>query len=251
MAAISNNLGDYLDDLNSSANAADCMATTHRHVMALGFRNVVFTYAKRPRNIEGDLDNTLRYSSIPKAWETRYHEMGYQNHCPILRESLRGGSLPLIWQQIWDQTERTATQETMVDEAAELGVVDGVSVPIKMPNGDFSAGGISTDEEKTESKKIIGAQLPLIFAMSHYLHAVIALHYLTQTGEEDIPRLTGSEIDCLYWVALGKSTWEISEIHDISENTVKFHLRNILSKLAVNNRPAAVAKAFRLGLIDF
>ena len=62
--------------------------------------------------------------------------------------------------------------------------------------------------------------------------------------------LTVSEGECLQWLAAGKGNWEISEICGISENTVKFHVRNVLVKLGVTNRAAAVAKAFRLGLIE-
>lgn len=226
------------------------MAVTRQHVGTLGFRNIVFTYTHRPRDTDGELPPYLRYSSIPTSWEDRYREMDYQNYCPVYRASLRGGTLPLVWQHVWDRVQTDATQRRMLDEAASHGLASGISIPIRETNGDRVAIGISTDLGDAEARKLIEAHLPLLFLMSHHLHTIMVERYVDQTDCEATGELTARELDCLYWVAVGKSTWEISEIHGISENTVKFHLGNIRDKLDVTTRAAAVAKAFRLGLLE-
>ena len=43
---------------------------------------------------------------------------------------------------------------------------------------------------------------------------------------------------------------ELAERLVVSENTVKYHLRNILDKLHVQNRAQVVAYAVRHGIID-
>lgn len=58
-----------------------------------------------------------------------------------------------------------------------------------------------------------------------------------------IKPLSPKESECLYWVALGKTTQEISHILGLSRHTVNFHIRKCLTKLNVSNRPAAIAKA--------
>ncbi|WP_455827052.1 response regulator transcription factor [Pseudomonas graminis] len=60
--------------------------------------------------------------------------------------------------------------------------------------------------------------------------------------------LTPSELEILRWASEGKTVWEISQIRATSEATVKFHLRNIYSKLEVNNRVQAMNEAARQGL---
>lgn len=61
--------------------------------------------------------------------------------------------------------------------------------------------------------------------------------------------LTEREIDVLRLVALGESNGQIAESLTISVNTVKVHLRNILEKLALENRTQAATYAIRCGLV--
>jgi LuxR family maltose regulon positive regulatory protein len=57
------------------------------------------------------------------------------------------------------------------------------------------------------------------------------------------------ELEVLHLIAAGLSNREIAEKLFISLNTVKTHTKNINSKLDVNNRTRAVAKAKELGLL--
>lgn len=61
--------------------------------------------------------------------------------------------------------------------------------------------------------------------------------------------LTEREVELLNQVALGLPNKAIAQELSISENTVKYHMKNILSKLNVNNRTEAVAHGIRAGLI--
>lgn len=73
---------------------------------------------------------------------------------------------------------------------------------------------------------------------------------LIRQGFSSAPQLSSRESEVLRWAAAGKSNWEVSRILNISERTVKFHLRNIYRKLGVNNRSHAVAEALRLGAVN-
>ncbi|MFN2235051.1 MAG: response regulator [Anaerolineales bacterium] len=66
---------------------------------------------------------------------------------------------------------------------------------------------------------------------------------------ENVDALTKREIQLLYWMVEGYSNREIAKELFISENTVKYHIRNIFQKLEVQNRTEAVAYALREGLI--
>ncbi|MBC5636255.1 response regulator transcription factor [Ornithinibacillus sp. BX22] len=67
--------------------------------------------------------------------------------------------------------------------------------------------------------------------------------------EENIP-LSNRELEVLQLVAKGLSNKEISNTLFISEHTVKSHLKNILSKLHLDNRVQLTSYAFQKGLMD-
>lgn len=62
--------------------------------------------------------------------------------------------------------------------------------------------------------------------------------------------LTPREIETLDLLRRGFSNKDIGQVLDISENTAKFHVKAILSKLEVTDRAEAVAAAFERGLLQ-
>jgi DNA-binding NarL/FixJ family response regulator len=81
----------------------------------------------------------------------------------------------------------------------------------------------------------------------------MASRLFKHVGQQAPPRvepvLSNREVDVLRLVAAGKANREIAESLSISENTVKFHLKNILIKLNVSNRTEAVMVAVKRELI--
>lgn len=64
------------------------------------------------------------------------------------------------------------------------------------------------------------------------------------------PRLSKREMEVLESVACGKGNREIARTLDISEGTIKFHVKSILRKLDVIGRAEAIAVATRRGIIQ-
>lgn len=61
---------------------------------------------------------------------------------------------------------------------------------------------------------------------------------------------SAKETQILTLLASGQPNKAIAQALDISENTVKFHLKHIFTKLSVDNRTAAISAALRLGIVD-
>jgi LuxR family maltose regulon positive regulatory protein len=70
-----------------------------------------------------------------------------------------------------------------------------------------------------------------------------------QNNSRSLEPLTDREKEILIFLANGVSNKEMAARLFVSENTVKFHLKNIYSKLAVASRLQAIASARELGLV--
>ncbi len=71
----------------------------------------------------------------------------------------------------------------------------------------------------------------------------------TQRAPSSVSGLTPREIEVVRLLADGRSSREIGDALFISHRTATTHVTNIFDKLSVDNRAAAVARAFQLGII--
>jgi DNA-binding NarL/FixJ family response regulator len=73
----------------------------------------------------------------------------------------------------------------------------------------------------------------------------------TRPAHEDPDALTDREREVLELMVDGvTSNRQLARRLEVSENTVKFHVRNILDKLHLHNRAQAVSHALRHGMVD-
>ena len=70
-------------------------------------------------------------------------------------------------------------------------------------------------------------------------------------GEDPLAEsLTPRESEVLRLLADGLGNKEIAARMNVSEHTVKFHIRSILGKLGASSRTEAVSRGLRSGLIE-
>lgn len=73
----------------------------------------------------------------------------------------------------------------------------------------------------------------------------------SRTQHQDPDALTNREREVLELMVDGiTANRQLAKRLDVSENTVKFHVRNILDKLHLHNRAQAVSHALRHGMVD-
>jgi LuxR family transcriptional regulator, maltose regulon positive regulatory protein len=80
-------------------------------------------------------------------------------------------------------------------------------------------------------------------------HTDLAARVPGDTGFQPLEPLTDREKQILVYLANGVSNKEMARRIFVSENTVKFHLKNIYSKLAVGSRLQAINAARQMGLL--
>ncbi len=134
---------------------------------------------------------------------------------------------------------------------AERGIYGGIIIPIHMPMGRVgSIGWVAMGEQPDLDLDAILDEVGSTLRMA----AITFMDILYDTRpDRDLKKanitLTEREVECLSWIALGKTDAEIATIIDRSIPTVRFHLENAMKKMDVSNRTQAAALASQLGIL--
>jgi two-component system NarL family response regulator len=99
---------------------------------------------------------------------------------------------------------------------------------------------------KTAPRAELLAAIRAVAAGENYLPAPLALRLAERLRQ---PELSPREREILEFIRRGRSNKEIGAALDITEDTVKRHVSNLMQKLRVDDRAQAVAEALRRGLI--
>lgn len=113
-------------------------------------------------------------------------------------------------------------------------------------------GYILKDIEGEKFVKLLSNIMEGDIAVSPWVADKIAKKLFRQPGRLDsswsVNELTNKEVEVLKQVAHGATNKEIALSLNISDNTVKYHLRNIMEKLNVKNRAQIAAYAVMKGI---
>jgi DNA-binding CsgD family transcriptional regulator len=122
-----------------------------------------------------------------------------------------------------------------------------VILPLTIRCGETAVLGFTRDLSRHDDENDTTHSLAELKILGNYFHS----HMLRRNGIDTSEALVVSarELDCLRWVAAGKSAWEASVILGISERTVRFHLNSAREKLNCTTTTQAVAKVVAQQLI--
>lgn len=230
-----------LDDLLEVRTLTEWKAATDRVTHSLGFNSFLygFTHSDSPAN-----SHTI-ISTYPAKWRQEYDSRQYAKIDPTVHHCANS-VLPMVWTPHYFKTEQ---QQDVLRQASEYNLRSGASIPIHGVNGEFAMVSVASDDQKILSNpKQVGALLPSMQLLAAYIHESYSKVTARVTAINS-PHLTPRELECLKWVADGKTAWETSKILKCSERTINFHVANIVTKLGVSNRRHAVARAIQLRLI--
>jgi DNA-binding NarL/FixJ family response regulator len=86
-----------------------------------------------------------------------------------------------------------------------------------------------------------------VHAGRRHISPEVAARLAEHLGDDD---LTARELDVLRLIRDGRRNKQIADQLAISENTVNFHVKNLVDKLQANDRTHAVTIALRRGLLQ-
>ncbi len=107
--------------------------------------------------------------------------------------------------------------------------------------------GASGYVRKDADPEILPAAIRAVVAGRTYIDPAIGRQL---ARAQDLDALTAREAEVLRHLALGESNREIATVLNVSEETVKTHVANLLSKLQVVNRAQAAVQALKRGLLS-
>jgi len=193
-----------------------------------------------------DGQNDLReYTAINLSYPDEYIELYVINNFgkidPLFKENVRNFSL----QYFEDTFKKYGYPKDMTNVSWDFGIKEGYAYGVRSllkKEGSFFSFCDQSLKREDRTEIILRCTIP------HLHQALKRVLFAKQRKEK--PHITEREIEILQWIGQGKSNWEISVILNISESTVKFHIKNIMAKLDASSRAHSLAIAIELGLID-
>ena len=180
----------------------------------------------------------------PNAWTNAYFEQNHVTLDPVVTE-LDVTWLPFSWDDVRSRRKLSREELEIVDSARDFGMSNGFVVPVVESSGYSGIVSYAGDREVLTDET--RASLTLV---SFYAHNKLRFFRKRACGEDGDTLLTRREAECLSWVAVGKSDWQIGQILSVSQKTVNFHIENVKRKYGVATRMQAVVSAIRQGQLS-
>lgn len=212
---------------------------------SLGFE--YFSYGVKYMTNDGKAEVKI-VNNLPSAWATRYQQAGYIEIDPTVIHCERRQT-SIVWSdQVFLKTPN------LWREAREAGLRSGWAKSARDPSGVGSMLTLARNERALGAKELIDIESKMQWLLNacQVMLSPLLLQYnivnCPLKRQEKI--LTVRETEIMKWTAEGKTSSSISDTLHISEATVNFHIKNVLTKLNASNKTAAAVQAVRLGLLD-
>ncbi|WP_152033738.1 helix-turn-helix transcriptional regulator [Bradyrhizobium sp. DOA9] len=177
----------------------------------------------------------------------QYTKREYGNIDPAIHRLPRFAS-PVRWDQLSEECQLLPHEQRVLEFYALAGLKHGVSVPYFAAYGRISVALFASETAEPDPQ----GSLPHLSALaSQFFIAYSLLAPLADEKRYLAVTFTPREREIMFLMADGKSSSIISTLLNISDNTVNFHIKNILNKVGAGSRIVALRDAYRAGLIPY
>jgi LuxR family transcriptional regulator, quorum-sensing system regulator BjaR1 len=233
---------DFIDGLKGVEAESALLRALYDGLSEFGFTSFLITGLPHQAD---EFEAATILNGWPNEWYRRYMSCRYYESDAVAVKA-RTTLDPFYWSDVDGDLSEASLQRRIMHEAAELGLRDGLLIPVYGARGEqycVTMAGRNIDRRDRVKQAV---HLMALYAHSRAQQLV----RIPQAIRVSTDSLTAREKDCLQWVAVGKSDWEIGEILGISVYTVNAHLRKALTKLNAANRTHAVVKALQQAMIS-
>jgi DNA-binding CsgD family transcriptional regulator len=226
--------------MNSVTNSNEVWRQLKALAAPFGFEHL--TVLKRTSDLPRRIANAIVYIDAPQGFAAEFDREGFGPDHPLITRALQRLE-PFSNAEETNATHLSMNQRRVLQRVSvSLNVRDGWTFPIAR-NGQLEGivmlGGLKPDMS------------PMPCSVLHLAsHTAFTRVQDLASGAAGRPHnLTNREVECLHWVAAGKTDLEIAVILSISARTARFHIENAKRKLRVATRVQAVAEALRVHAI--
>lgn len=190
-------------------------------------------------------DDAVGITNYPSDWITHFTSGDFCAVDPVFRTAAKQLT-PFSWQDPAWRAGLNKQEESILQVAADFGLIHGVTVPVHTSKSINSLCSLVFEDHSYDRNVIHAAHL-----MAVYLFEAAQSKHQKPVVLSRRPLLTKRQRECLQLVAQGKSDWVISKVLNISEATASFHVQSAMHRLGVASRTQAVARALYLGEIQY
>jgi len=238
---------DFITESNSCLSKEELFISYKKVLAEFGYDRAVYTFVTDHPNAKQKAGHAI-LSNFPDDWMEHYEESGYVSIDPVIMQVHRTASA-FTWHDLINSRFLSRKQKKILRESEEAGLNEGIGIPLYGPGGELAGVGLAGSEKGQDVDKNTLSKLQLITSQFHLAYCGLSSNE-GRTFEHDFPKITDTECEVIKWSAIGKSAYDVGIILNISEETVKWHLKNIYEKLDANSKTLAITKAIRMGFLS-
>lgn len=153
-----------------------------------------------------DYSSAFIVSNYATSWREKYEENNFHSVDPTVGHAL-GSLRPLTWSR---STFRSVAECEFYEEASHFGIKTGITFPIHGVSGEFGLISFASDQDLAPRDLLVAAE-PLAWLRDIVFDITLRLMSESAQTLKKSP-LTPRESECLKWIVMGKTSWEISKI---------------------------------------
>ena len=238
----------FLTDMNEEKDIKKSFDIFAKACCYVGLDRVVYSLITPHDTIGYEAGHAI-VGNYPDEWMHYYRKKRYEQIDPVIKH-IKSSEGIFRWEHLKSYgLLQNDKEEKLMEEAYEAGLFSGLGLSLKNYYNEVVGMGFASSDKHMVLDTPTQNFIFLVAKQFDLNFKSIALSKKKNKCVIDEITLTDTQKEVLLWISRDKKYGEIADIMFISENTVKFHTKEIFKRLRVNSQVSAVLKAVRIGLI--
>lgn len=238
----------FLTDMNKETDVSKSFDIFSKACTSVGLDRVVYSLVTPHDTIHYEAGHAI-VGNYPDEWMSYYTKKRYEQIDPVIKH-IKNTEGIFRWDHLMEDGKLESPKEIkLMNEAHEAGLYAGLGLSLKNYYDEIVGMGFASSDSNMVLD--IPTQNFILLVAKQFDLNFKSIALAKKKNKTHIPEITLTETqkEVLLWISRDKKYGEIADIMTISENTVKFHTKEIFKRLRVNSQMSAVLKAVRMGLI--